>query len=165
MYAPAQEEMKQVADDLFVTIDGRVFVQTSDGMRPKDAHLRDGYPTVSIKKDGKYTSRFVHQLVMQAFGPPRPSPKHIIRHKDGDAFNTHVLNLRWGTHGENKEDDRGHGRTNTFRRAGKARSAQVYLSENELREVIAAANRQHLSVSMFIRFCVMNQLQQKEIAT
>lgn len=153
--------MRPVGDDVLVTADGRVFVRTSEGVRPKDMHERDGYPAVSMKIGGKHRSRAVHQLVMEAFGPPKPSPKHIIRHRDGDSFNAHISNLRWGTFGENKEDDRQHGKTNTFRRTGKARVAQVYFSENELRSVIEVANKNNVSVSTFIRLCTLKFMQEE----
>lgn len=161
MYASTKtdpDEMREVGDDTLVTADGRVFHRSTEGMRPKDCSLRDGYPTVSLRLAGKHTSRGVHQLVMQAFGPPKPSPKHIIRHRDGDSLNTHISNLRWGTHGENKEDDRLQGKTNTFRRAGRSRTAQVYLSENELRQVIELANKHHVPVSTFIRLCLLDAI-------
>ena len=53
----------------------------------------------------------VHLLVALAFLPPQPSPKHQIRHLDGDPANNSVSNLRWGTLRENAQDRDRHGRT------------------------------------------------------
>lgn len=61
--------------------------------------------------DGRTASAIIslHGLVMDVFGPPKPSAKHIIRHLDGDKLNNRIENLAWGTHRENKADAIRHG--------------------------------------------------------
>lgn len=71
----------------------------------------DGYPSVRIVINGKRTRISVHRLVASAYLPPRPSPKHEIRHFDGDKTNNHHDNLRWGTRKDNADDRQRHGRT------------------------------------------------------
>ena len=44
----------------------------------------------------------VHRLVVEAFLPPPPTPKHVhVNHKDLDRSNNHVSNLEWSTISEN----------------------------------------------------------------
>jgi hypothetical protein len=54
--------------------------------------------------------RTVHQLVLEAFVGPKPSPKHQGAHWDGDLENNFVSNLRWATAKENIADKVRHGR-------------------------------------------------------
>ena len=46
-------------------------------------------------------SRPLHQLVMECWGNPRPSPNHIIDHIDRNKTNNNIENLRWVTYSEN----------------------------------------------------------------
>ena len=46
--------------------------------------------------------RPVHQLVMECWGPARPSPYHIIDHIDQNKLNNNIENLRWVTKSENR---------------------------------------------------------------
>lgn len=52
----------------------------------------------------KRTKVGVHQLVLAAFGPPRPTVHHIVCHKDDDASNNSIANLYWGTCRDNQLD-------------------------------------------------------------
>lgn len=45
--------------------------------------------------------KYIHQLVMEVWGPPKPSEKHEIDHIDGNPLNNHISNLQWVTHKEN----------------------------------------------------------------
>ena len=45
--------------------------------------------------------RPLHQLVMECWGAPRPSEKHIIDHIDRNKLNNDISNLRWVTYSEN----------------------------------------------------------------
>lgn len=59
---------------------------------------KDGY--LYVRTTGNKSVR-IHQLVMESFGPERPSPKHVIRHLDDNKRNNAITNLRWGTHRQN----------------------------------------------------------------
>jgi hypothetical protein len=49
-------------------------------------------------------TRYVHHLVLLAYGPPRPSPSHVSMHADGTRTNNHESNLSWGTQRQNIHD-------------------------------------------------------------
>lgn len=40
---------------------------------------------------------FLHEFIMDRMGQPRPSPKHIVDHRDGAEGNCTRENLRWAT--------------------------------------------------------------------
>jgi hypothetical protein len=80
---------------------GRILAVQFTESRPRVV----GYAKISIRR---HTYK-VHTLVMLCFGPPKPSPSHVIRHLDGDGWNARFENLRWGTQAENVADSILHG--------------------------------------------------------
>lgn len=44
----------------------------------------------------------VHQAVCEAFHGPKPTPKHVVLHRDEDGTNNDPENLKWGTRKENQ---------------------------------------------------------------
>jgi len=60
-----------------------------------------GYLTVSL---GRRRSRCVHELILTTFVGPRPSPKHVSRHLDGDKLHNCIFNLEWATYSRNALD-------------------------------------------------------------
>lgn len=60
-----------------------------------------GYRHVDLSRDDRKTRRLVHQLVAEAFLPPRPSENHHPNHLDGIKSNNVVGNLEWATPAEN----------------------------------------------------------------
>ena len=47
-------------------------------------------------------------LVLESFVGPRPKT-FVARHLDGNRFNNHVKNLKWGTQKQNIQDKKLHG--------------------------------------------------------
>ncbi len=62
--------------------------------------IHTGYLRVTLYKDGKTKSHYVHVLVAQAF-IPNPEGKRQVNHIDGDKNNNCVSNLEWVTPAEN----------------------------------------------------------------
>lgn len=68
-----------------------------------------GYPQVGLCVNGKMRLRKVHQLVLEAFVGPRPSPAFDACHCDGTRDNNSLSNLRWDTKKANQADRVIHG--------------------------------------------------------
>ena len=71
---------------------GRVLLQTMN--------KQVQYKQVSLWKENKGTSYYVHRLVAEAF-IPNPESKPEVNHIDGNRQNNHIFNLEWVTSGEN----------------------------------------------------------------
>lgn len=67
-----------------------------------------GYLVVTLKDRERTAQRFLHHLVLEAFGEARPDGAQC-RHLDGDSTNNHLSNLAWGTALENAGDRIEHG--------------------------------------------------------
>lgn len=60
--------------------------------RSLDTH---GYAHVCLSEFGRRERRLVGHLVMAAFGPPRPTPKHTVDHRNVVRTDDRIDNLRW----------------------------------------------------------------------
>jgi NUMOD4 motif len=63
------------------------------------------YLRVTLSKDGRSEKRKVHQLVADAFLPPRP-PGTIPAHGPGGHLDNSAVNLSWKTQAQNIGEDR-----------------------------------------------------------
>ncbi|PUA41458.1 endodeoxyribonuclease [Pseudomonas protegens] len=81
-----------------VSSDGRVIGPKGKVLMP--IPNKHGYPRAQLYKDHKRKTRFVHQLVAEAFiSNPLGHPQ--INHIDGIKTNNNVSNLEWCTQSEN----------------------------------------------------------------
>jgi NUMOD4 motif/HNH endonuclease len=64
---------------------------------------------VTLCEDGQPTTFFIHTLVLDAFHGPKPFPKAVGRHLNGDGLDCAAANLAWGTVLENVADSITHG--------------------------------------------------------
>jgi hypothetical protein len=83
------------------------------------------YYKVALKnKDGRKDRR-IHQLVLEAFVGPRPTPKHVVLHLDDNGLNNYVDNLAWGTSQDNSDDMTSKGRSARGEKAALAKITEV----------------------------------------
>lgn len=61
---------------------------------------RNGYLSVKLSKNSKYTHKYIHRLVAESF-IDNPENKETVNHKDGNKKNNFVDNLEWSTYSEN----------------------------------------------------------------
>lgn len=97
------------------------------------------YLYLHLWRDGKRHTRLVHRIILECFVGPRPDG-HECRHIDGDPSNNALSNIQWGTHEENTEDSRRHGRFAT-----KLTESQV----QDIRRRRAAGEDRHLLAAEF----------------
>ncbi len=60
----------------------------------------DGYPAVTLSKEGTKAAYPVHRLVMASFVGPCPSDMEV-NHMDRNKTNAHLVNLEYITHKQN----------------------------------------------------------------
>lgn len=72
-----------------------------------------GHQVVDIHINGKRTHRYLAVLVAEAF-IPNPHGYPCVLHDDGNPYNNHVSNLKWGTYADNMADARRHGTFHYF---------------------------------------------------
>jgi transposase len=75
----------------------------------KGNQIQGGYIQLILTSEFKQYHRLIHDLILEDFVGPVP-PGLECRHLDGNPRNNHLDNLRWGTHVENMEDRKRHGR-------------------------------------------------------
>lgn len=81
-------------------------------LKPK---MHDGYASVGLCSNGKYSWRNVHRLCVMAWlGVPENHKTMDAAHYDGNKSNNHISNLRWATRKENCHDRERHGTTKGF---------------------------------------------------
>lgn len=92
---------------------------------------RNGYGYVDLSRGDRKTRRLVHQLVAEAFLPPRPSLGHHPNHLDTDKLNNHPKNLEWATLAENTAHARANGLIAPLRgeRNGRAKLTKEQVAE------------------------------------
>jgi hypothetical protein len=96
--------------------DGRIWTCRSSGPGNRDRFTKPwralkpgmtsmGYVTVGIGLGGgkNQRSRYVHELVLEAFMGPRPLGMECC-HNNGDKTDNRLENLRWDTRSENSND-------------------------------------------------------------
>lgn len=71
----------------------------------KPSKDRKGYLTVTVRKDGKSSTKRVHVLVALAWVKPQRR-RTQVRHLDGDKLNCAAWNLKYGNQPEQEWDKR-----------------------------------------------------------
>lgn len=91
-------------------IDGRHQLIKGRVLRPATRKV-GGYQHVVLRKDGRYYSRTVHRLALEAFVGLRPANLECC-HCNGNPRDNRLLNLRWDTPKANGSDRKTHGTAN-----------------------------------------------------
>ena len=100
------EEWRVVREDHRYSVSSLGRVRGVRNQLLKPGRISGGHWTVSI---GRYNSRLVHHLVLEAFMCPKPVGMEC-RHLNGDSSDNRLENLRWGFRGQNTRDDKWHGK-------------------------------------------------------
>lgn len=66
----------------------------------KHHYTGNGYPTVTLYKEGKGIKNYCHRLVAQAF-LDNPHGKRTVNHKNGVRTDNRLENLEWMSYSEN----------------------------------------------------------------
>lgn len=89
---------------------GRVWSMHQFGRFIIGMEVAGGYRVIKLRDNHRIAHKAVHVLVLMAFRGPRPTELHEGCHNDGDARNSHLVNLRWDTAAANQADRRKHGK-------------------------------------------------------
>jgi hypothetical protein len=87
------------------------------------------------EKPRKQRTHHVHKLVCEKFHGPRPSPKHVVRHLNGNPRDCRAENLCWGTQKENIADQKKHGTDQSG-----SRHSQAKITEESAKKIMEMYN-------------------------
>ena len=125
---------------LVTRIDGTCYMLKGRILRPA-SRQKGGYLHLVLRKDGKYHTRTVHRLVMEAFVGVRPARMQCC-HANGNPSDNRLSNLRWDTADANAFDrDRIHCTGNQG-----FRNPRAYLTPDQI-IAIRCANGTHTEVA------------------
>lgn len=77
-----------------VSDNGRIYEKPITGKPMKQSLHTKGYKTVTLTKDGKTKTVYVHRIVAEAF-IDNPDKLPMVNHKDEDKTNNFAENLEW----------------------------------------------------------------------
>jgi hypothetical protein len=87
-------------------------------MEPKRYGKRR-YLAIAFKIDGRQYQPLVHIIVLTTFKGPPKNADLLGTHKNGNALDNALSNLRWATHAKNMQDRAAHGTTACGERHGR----------------------------------------------
>ena len=128
---------------------GRVRRNTGSGYKSLAGSVdRDGYRCFTLYIDGVPRSMKAHSLVLVTFKGPRPIGA-VGRHLDGDSSNNRISNLAWGSHRQNWQDKREHGRATAGERNGRHRLTDMLVQMLRLEYGWAARGSKKLIIERY----------------
>jgi hypothetical protein len=122
-----------------------------------DPYIRpDGYPEVSLSKNGRTQKHLVHHIVLCTF-VRAPEPGEECRHGPGGKLDASISNVCWGTREENiadrlrdEQDNRGERHGNAKLTDGQVREIRERVAAGELQRLIAADYGVNISIISLI---------------
>lgn len=89
------EEWKQIEDFNYeVSSSGKVRNIKSGRERKMFPNIKTGYLQVSLAKNSKYTLKYIHRLLAEAF-LPNPNNLKRVSHINGNKQDNNLDNLKW----------------------------------------------------------------------
>lgn len=137
-----------------VSSHGNIRNQTTNKLLTQ--HLRNGYYSVSLRKNGKSCTKNVHRLVAETFLQEPEAKKMQVNHKDLNKHNNNINNLEFVTEKENTAHAIANGATKVHSR----RIAQ-YEGEKKIQEfesIIAASKATGISDKHIGSVCRGNRI-------
>lgn len=84
-----------------ISSDGEVYSYHRNRMLQNRGVDKDGYPIISLSKEGKRSTFAKHRIVCRVFHGEPPFDGAEAAHKDGDRTNPKASNLVWSSKAEN----------------------------------------------------------------
>lgn len=117
-----------------ISIDGKVYSSYSKKiLKPSPSGDKSKYMSVSLCKNNKKYTRKLSRLILETYIGPCPENMEAC-HIDGDNFNDHLYNLRWGTKSQNQKDAVRHGTAQGLKNHGN-RCNLSKLTESQVIEI------------------------------
>ncbi len=129
----------------------------SENWKPKKSSVdEDGYLRLKLTHKSRTVFTGVHDLVLIAFGPPRPPGDSMCCHANGQRQDNRIDNLRWGFADDNAADRDAHGATARFERNGNAKLTWERVFA--IREMVASGRSYNSVAKEFgvSKKCVLN---------
>ena len=118
---------------------------TLKGRRLRPGCNNNGYPLVSLARNGEGKSYLVSRLIAAAFHPEDHFKDAVVCHRDGNPLNNHAANLRWGTAVSNAADALEHGTRCWGERHGRSKLRAVDV--HEIRRLLAVTDWTHKRIA------------------
>lgn len=117
----------------------------------------DGYLRTSLHHRKRSVFTGIHDLVLIAFGGPRPPGKSMALHRNGNRQDNRIENLRWGFGDDNARDRDEHGNTARHERHGNAKLTWADVHEiRRLKEQGLVSVQQIATAFSVSKKCVLN---------
>lgn len=101
LFETKNEEWKIIANtDNRYEVSNLGNVRNNENKEPLKPAISSGYYKVVIRNNNRIFHKFIHRLVLEAFGSPRPSDMHTVNHMDMNKLNNNISNLEWATQSE-----------------------------------------------------------------
>lgn len=113
------------APGYWIQKDGKVWSEkTKQFLKHTQGGYKGKYRKYALYVNKKYKLKYVHRLLMEYFGPPKPNENSEVNHIDGNTSNNSLENLEWVSSSENTK----HGIRNGL-------FSRVKLTEDQVREI------------------------------